>query len=671
MFRMVLALLVACASLSAQPTKEAEFARAHHNLTLAGTAKAVEGLKFQIGHFAVNLEKGVAQPLAAAGQEVGLHFKGKGSATYTSVAPQEAAVLKLNLSENSRLKAVSTPGGLSITLDISELTLVTSGFPLPEVKGAEAPSLSQSFKGFREPFELRAQPSLGSLVALQRGNTAGKPVAWMDFKADYDLWRYAYDEAWDLREYLLLLKPGAVQQNKFINPITISEQPLGWSLLEPIADPFLLHHLEIDLQAEKDDRVGYTATETLRIQQGGLKALAFNLLDVVDPYGFRRGPRQVKLVSVTDGDGRSLAFHHRDGRLVVFFPQVLPEGSEQKLAFRIEGDFLLHPNGNSYWELGLLPWFPAPDAYLSNHFTAHGTVRVAKPWRPITPGRTLRSMEQGGYNLSEFSLDDPVQFMAIFGGNYVPYEETRNGLTIRVYAYALEAKNSQKKLANLAFGIVGYYQATLGEFPFKELNIIQMADLGYGQAPPSMVKITDEAFNSKMDDISAYFVKGITQRFSHEIAHQYWGSLVQMPSPEEQWITESFAEFCSGLSLRVMKGQSPNAFDALANRWKSSAEDHTKDGTIPMANRINLHENGLGTMRVRTGLLYMKGAHLLHVLYKEVGEDAFLRILKSLVASRRWQCTSSAEVATLLKLLKNKDYTPFFQENFWGTGLPR
>lgn len=689
MLRSIMAAMLACAALAAQPAREAEFARAHHSLALSGGAKAVKNWKFQVGHIAVTLEEGVAQPLAAAGQAVGFHFRGKGTAVYISAAPQEASTLALNLEKGSKLKASPASGGLKVALDLTELSLVTSGLALPDLAGDPAPGLEESFRWFREPFELRAQPSLGALVALQRGNDAAKPVVWMDCKANFDLWRYVYDEAWDLRERLLLLKPGTIQQRKYLNPITISEQPLGWSLAEPIADPFLLHHVELDLRAEKDDQVRYTVTETLRIQQGGLKALAFNLLDLVDPMGLQRGPRQVKLVAVADGAGKPLEFLHRDDRLVVFFPGALPEGSEQRIAFTIQGDFLLHPNGNSYWELGLEPWFPLPESLLSSHFTAHGTVRVAKPWRPITPGRTLKSGEEGGYMLSEFALENPVQFMALFGGNYMPYEETRNGLTVRVHVYAQEARNSQKRLVNSAFGILDYYKAILGELPYKELNIIQMVDRDYGQAPPSMVMLPDDAFNItfaqevstnkwgnpsavvSIGDPSAVLANRINQRFAHELAHQYWGDLVQVPSWEEQWISESFSEFCSGLAIRMMKGQGQGVFEALASKWRSDAADHTRTATIPMANRINFHEDPQGTMRARNSLLYAKGAHLLHTLYKEVGEEAFLRLLKSFVASRRWQCASSADLASLLKLLKQKDYTPFFQENLWGTGLPK
>ena len=41
-----------------------------------------------------------------------------------------------------------------------------------------------------------------------------------------------------------------------------------------------------------------------------------------------------------------------------------------------------------------------------------------------------------------------------------------------------------KKLTNLAFIVIKYYEGFLGPFPFRELNIIEINDYGWGQAPP-------------------------------------------------------------------------------------------------------------------------------------------------------------------------------------------
>ena len=46
-----------------------------------------------------------------------------------------------------------------------------------------------------------------------------------------------------------------------------------------------------------------------------------------------------------------------------------------------------------------------------------------------------------------------------------------------------------------------FYKVYIGDFPFSELNLIEIEDLGCGQAPAGVIFITREAFNPIEDDL--------------------------------------------------------------------------------------------------------------------------------------------------------------------------
>jgi hypothetical protein len=211
-----------------------------------------------------------------------------------------------------------------------------------------------------------------------------------------------------------------------------------------------------------------------------------------------------------------------------------------KLTFKLEGDFLYRPNNDNAWQLGVYPWFPQAPALAGQFYTVHSVVRVKKPFIAFAPGKTLKRAEDGDYNVVENVIDKPVQFAVVHAGKYETYEETRSGLTVRICSYAGRNDRAAKQLTSLAYSIIDYYQFFLGPFPFEEFNIIQVNTFGYGQAPPATMFITNEAFNSLIGDMNQLFSQGINERFAHEIAHQYWGHVVKMPSFEEQWLTESW-----------------------------------------------------------------------------------------------------------------------------------
>ena len=82
--------------------------------------------------------------------------------------------------------------------------------------------------------------------------------------------------------------------------------------------------------------------------------------------------------------------------------------------------------------------------------------------------------------------------------------------------------------------------------------------------------ITKEAFNPLGGtEENQLYSGGVNERFAHEIAHQYWGARVKMPSHEEQWLTESFAEYSAALFIKAGKGEAE--YKSLVNHWRPGA----------------------------------------------------------------------------------------------------
>ena len=177
--------------------------------------------------------------------------------------------------------------------------------------------------------------------------------------------------------------------------------------------------------------------------------------------------------------------------------------------------------------------------------------------------------------------------------------------------------------------------------------------------------ITSEAFNPLLGDMNQLFSQGINERFAHEIAHQYWGQVVKMPSDEEQWLTEAFAEYCAAVFLKTHRD--PSIYKTLEKYWKRGADFANDAGPIPLANRIYDPVTGF---EIRTGLLYDKGPLLLAALNKEVGDEVFFTFLKSYQKTFAWKFGTTKHVAGLLQHLTKKDYMPFFEKYYWGTAMP-
>jgi hypothetical protein len=633
-----------------------------------GAAVAVHDQTFEFEHLKIRFADGMAAPVTAGGELLGLYFKGNGTYQYVSADPAEAASTLSNLKRATKLKADTTDQGIAIRDNFTEVFLWVAGREVPKLTGDAAASLEQAFAAHRETFARDLSNDGAFLFIQQKLDAPTMPVVRAQFNGTESA-VYVYDPVITRTEKLYSLYRNRRTQireyQQALFPVTLSEQLIGQTRKQFVEPAYLLFDLTYTLTASEKNDATLDVAETIIPRNRAQRVFHFSQYDTT--YDTNNHARHYKVRSVTDEQGKALPFVHRNDELLVSLPAAAPANTPFKLEFDIAGDFLIRPSGDSYWELGTEPWFPQPELN-GQYYTIHSTVKVKKPFVPFAPGETVRRVEEGDYNVVENKIDKPVQFAVVLAGRYAFEEETQNGLTIRVASYAGKNSRAMKQLTNLAFKIIQYYEPFLGPFPFKEFNIIEINEFGYGQAPPATMFITKEAFNPVGAEVNQIFSQGINHRFAHEIAHQYWGHVVKMGSAEEQWVTESFAEYTSSFVVRQLKGK--NEYKAMENTWRSNANDSKNESSIAMANRLSDPGNEYDAFLDRTFLIYDKGAYILAMLNKEIGDDAFLSFLRNFQARFAWKFATTQDMITLLQQITKKDFTQFFEQNFWGTGMP-
>lgn len=637
-----------------------------------GAAFTVQDWSLPMGRMTFTMTSGTVAPMVSSGRMLGFHFKGKGSFRYRSEEPLERAALVSNYKQNIggiNTKAILTEvdGQQILTVEVKSFTLWQEGLIQVLPSGAPAEPPSDSFTRDWAFFKRDGLGDRGHDFAAHLANTPGRGLARAEITGEDSPFIYTLDQGGSQREKLWSIAgPYRPAVYDGLRRVLLSDQPIGWTWKAPLSPLLNLTAVDIDMKASLGS-ADLKVTETLVAGDEGLTILSMNLYNVVDPT-YKLGNYHVS--KVLDAEGRSLPFHHRNNTILVQLEQPHPAGEPFKLTFEYGGPILLRPGGDSYWELGVEPWFPQPEMD-GQAYTVHALIQTPKEDVPVAPGKTIRRSLSDSGNLLEVRIDKPVQFFSMFAGAYSFTEEAKDGLMIRVAAYGNQGGGMQKRLIDIARQTIGFYEDLFEKFPFEEFNIIQVNAFGYGQAPPGMMIITNEAFNGKVDDFSALFTKGINQRFAHEIAHQYWGHLVKMATPEEQWITESFANYASALAMRSMKNQGTSAFEGMLSRWRNQASAYASAGTIPFANRLRWIENPRGSFLARTSLLYEKGALILEALHKEMGDKNFALFMKSIIANFRWKPANTPSVEQIANMAGRKDFGPLFRDCYWGTQMPK
>jgi hypothetical protein len=646
-------------------TPFSEAMRGFSSLALQGAARPIQGMRLSVGHLAIDLTRGSVAPVVAGGAVVGVFFVGTGAVEYTTEDTVELPVVAYNVRKNTGLTAAPRGNGLVIREDVEEVLWLAAGVPLPELPAAGGEALERRFEAHVRKFARVQGSPIAHQFAARRLNGEDEPFVRAEVAGGEEDLLYTLDGLDARAETLSSLRKSEALPDR-LYPIVLSSQPFGRDRRSPLVPRFLLTDVDFTLTASDGKEVALSVTETLTGVAGRTEVALLDLYDTT--FGRNElDPRHLHVNGVFDEAGAPLPFDHAKDEIAVGLPTPLVPGATVKLRFELEGDILFRPSGDNYWQLGTEPWFPQPDMG-GQYYTVHATVKVKKPFVPLVPGRTVRRGAEGEWNVLETRVERPVQFMVVLAGKYAFEEETKDGITVRVASYATKNTRAIHKLANLTEKIIAYYEGFLGPFPFREFNVIEINQLGWGQAPPGVMFITTEAFNPIGDELNELFSKGINERFAHEIAHQYWGHVVKMPSGEEQWLTESFAEVCAGLLIRDLRGKSD--FAGLAATWKGRAKLVADVAPIPLANRIRNRSDSRTAWLARTYLLYFKGPWLLNRVREEIGDHAFLVFLRSCQSTFEWKFGATPTVQKVLEAVTKKDWKPYFDATYWGTALP-
>jgi hypothetical protein len=632
-----------------------------------GPARTVENLALKAGHAEVRFT-GAAAPLQAADRTVGYVLEGGGTLTYTSAYAREAPIFPRNMEGRTRAVPAKKETGLEVQLPFTRARLTWLGLPAPDLGAVAAADLAPSAAALAAAFAKVESHDPAQFWALQAYNPPVRPYALLELQNADETWIYELDGVHAMQETLalcLLDRSATATMKGRMDPVRMSRQPLGWDpKAAPLPPPFLIQDLDVDLRTADNRTMEAVVVETIMPLEDGARALRFGLMHEAVTV---KDVRKLVVRSVKDEQNRSLGFHHDKDALVVALAAPAQKGRPFKLRFEYSGDFLIQPGGDSYWQLGVRGlWYPEAESLMGELYTFHGQVRTKGEWHAFLPGDTVRREKDGEWNLLETRSEKPLCFATVLGGRYYMDEETRDGLTVRIATYAFKPGVGNKVIKDQAFNVMKYYQSFLGPFPFKELKIVQVNQWGFGQAPPGMMYITNEAFNQHVG-VAAYAREGLTARFAHEIAHQYWGIAVKMPSPEDQWVTESFADYCAALYIRALRGD--GAFKGHVETWWSNAAEVNKFAPIPLANELRF-KAWIDASKGRTYLLYDKGPALLNTLHEELGDQVFLTYLKSTQTNFRWRFATTKQLKDLLNFVTKKDYGPFFDSYFWGLEMP-
>ena len=152
---------------------------------------------------------------------------------------------------------------------------------------------------------------------------------------------------------------------------------------------------------------------------------------------------------------------------------------------------------------------------------------------------------------------------------------------------------------------------------------------------------------------------------AHELAHQFWGHAIGWKSYHEQWISEGFAQYFAALYAERFRG--PVAFRDLLRQMRRWALEKSGEGPIHLGYRLG---HIRGETPVFRAVVYNKGAMVLHMLRRLLGDEAFFRGLRTLYHSSRFSKVGTDDVQRAFETVTGRRLDRFFQQWVLDAAIP-
>jgi hypothetical protein len=628
------------------------------------------------------------RPLVADGRTIGLLLEGASTLIYRVDDEFSIPLAKRNLRSLTGL--VPRPAGSALEIEKPLQGAAVWGFGLlPEPTGSAPATATAPLPAWLTELLVRKlgdNPERDLLLSSANGDSSYR---WAAFHALGDDYVLDFDPQPAVRAEALGRMESIDKDSKLyggrLAASTLVSQPIASQWWDARAFDFATTATEIELVHTRGTEASVTSRITLQALRPGVRILPFTLLSRFSDTDGKLRELRVRSLTV---QGRPADYVHAEGALLIALDKPMAAGESVSFEVESEGDILDRPEGNSYWILRTESWYPKPFGSGTEHSTFRLEVESADPFVPFASGEILSREKTPTGTRVTTRIGVPAERAVAVAGRYTTFDSEYKGARVHVSTYASAKKTEAERLAGIVTGVRACLEAWLAvPFPFQDLQLVEIKDWGWGQAPPGVIFITQEAFMTparaqSLDDPddAAYYTRGVNERIAHEVAHTWFPHVAKVRRSEENWLSESFAEYSSIECLRKSlpdQKQGERLFQRAIRDWKFGTKEIGEGGSIYLASHLSGdREKDFYAWRA---LLYSKGPLVLHALREELkkkmgeqkGESAFLTWIRAYVQNFTYKTGETRNLVAILNQITAEDWQPWFERFVYGTEMPK
>lgn len=387
---------------------------------------------------------------------------------------------------------------------------------------------------------------------------------------------------------------------------------------------------------------------------------------------------ELEIRAVKDASGRALAFRHVGADLEIELAEPLALGAATTVSIAYAGTprrglYFIAPDADhprkpyQAWTQGqdedAKYWFPCFD-HPCEKASTEVLARVPQQFQALSNGelvaRTPHADGSATWHWRQ-ALAHSAYLVTLVVGAFE--EVTLEGGRVPLTAWVPPGQGPR---AQVAFGrtakMLEVFERRFGvAFPWEKYAQVVVEDFIFGgMENTSATTLIDVAL---YDDRAALDYDA-DDLVAHELAHQWWGDLLTCRDWSHAWLNEGFATWCETVFKEEHLGAEEAAYERHTQRLGYLDEDGGEYRRAIVDRRfqepIDLFDRHL----------YEKGACVLHMLRKELGEEPFWRSIRTYAGANRGRSVVTEDLLRAVEQATGRNLEWFFDQWVHHGGHP-
>ncbi len=286
-------------------------------------------------------------------------------------------------------------------------------------------------------------------------------------------------------------------------------------------------------------------------------------------------------------------------------------------------------------------WYPN---IAGDRATAEIRLKTPLGWTSISNGVLIESNPEKG--MFSWFVDSPEIGFSFASGRYLEHQDYEKHTPVSCYLKSIRADCAKTLRESLSF-----FSSRLGPYNYPKLALAEVGgSLNGGHGDNSLVIMSTDILSSpKYEEFLA-----------HEAAHSWFGGMIT--AEDSRWLTEGFATYAGLMYLENL--DTGLAKDALSSKRNEYLKLKSDGRDKPILSERGEYDD------VFHATVYSKGAIVLHMLRRVVGEEEFSQILRDYVEGYQGGSASVADFQAVSEDVSGMELGWFFQQWLATTGIP-